>query len=42
MSCVTNPYTPERGQLETCECCGQVYHINNGPDCDCGRGHDAL
>jgi len=40
MSCATNPFTPEPAVLETCECCGQVYHINNGSTCQC-EGCDA-
>jgi len=41
MSSVSNPHTPERAVLQTCSGCGQVYHISNGPDCDCDREHDA-
>lgn len=41
MSCVTNPFTPEPAILQTCSGCGQVYHADNGPDCDCDREYDA-
>ena len=41
MSSITDPHKPERGILQSCSGCGQVYHVDNGPDCDCdGRYHD--
>jgi hypothetical protein len=43
MSCATNPFTPEPSVLTQADCCGQVHHVNNDPDCDCDceRGHNA-
>ena len=32
---VTDPHTSETSTFETCSGCGQVYHRDNGPDCDC-------
>jgi len=31
----TDPHTFETSTFETCSGCGQVYHRDNGPDCDC-------
>jgi len=32
---VTDPHTFETSTFETCSGCGQVYHRDNGRDCDC-------
>jgi hypothetical protein len=32
---VTDPHTFETSTFETCSGCGQVYHRDNAPDCDC-------
>ena len=41
MSSIADPNTPERGVLRACDGCGQIYHVDNGPDCDCDNRYRA-